>query len=200
MDFAFALSLLNFIHAGLVLEAFLPSQSLTRWLCYSILVTTRLTKSAWVPVWEPRCRRQCLVTACVASKQLWCLFCVIWRACCPGSIQGFHTSLTHFSLPGFLLTGHKLSGGRGGLRSEKKDQSGPNFSGSVFISRVRWVRRWPREEFPRAVEGKRRGKAEFSDAKTRLWIFSSRDGAFRVHPLGATLLLTLYVILMSVAA
>lgn len=73
-----------------------------------------------MPVWEPRCRRQCLVTACVASKQLWCLFCVIWRACCPGSIQGFHTSLTHFSLPGFLLTGHKLSGGRGGLRSEKK--------------------------------------------------------------------------------
>lgn len=111
------------------------------------------------------------MTACVASKQLWCLFCVIWRACCPGSIQGFHTSLTHFSLPGFLLTGHKLSGGRGGLRSEKKDQSGPHFSGSVFISRVRWVRRWPREEFPRAVEGKRRGKAEFSDAKTRLWIF-----------------------------
>lgn len=68
-------------------------------------------------------RRQCFMKACVASKQLWCLFCVIWRACCPCSIQGFHTSLTHFSLPGFLLTGHKLSGGRGGLRSEKKDQS-----------------------------------------------------------------------------
>lgn len=38
----------------------------------------------------------------------------------PCSIQGFHTSLTHFSLPGFLLTGHKLSRGRGGLRSEKQ--------------------------------------------------------------------------------
>lgn len=51
----------------------------------------------------------------------------------PDSIQGFHTSLTHFSLPGFLLTGHKLSGGRGRWRSDsqkkkkkKKDQSGPD--------------------------------------------------------------------------
>lgn len=80
-----------------------------------------------------QCRRQCLLKACFASKQLWCLFCVIWRACCPCSIQGFHTSLTHFSLPGFLLTGHKLSGGRGGLRSEKKDQSGPYFIFFIFI-------------------------------------------------------------------
>lgn len=51
----------------------------------------------------------------------------------PASIQGFHTSLTHFSLPGFLLTGHKLSRGRGRWRSDtqekkkkKKDQSGPD--------------------------------------------------------------------------
>lgn len=90
-----------------------------------------------------RSRRQCLVKACVASKQLWCLFCVIWRACCPGSIQGFHTSLTHFSLPGFLLTGHKLSRGRGGLRSEKKDQSGPHFSSGFFIfflSHILWYK------------------------------------------------------------
>ena len=198
MDFAFALSLLNFIHTGLVLEGFSTPQSLTRWLCYSILVTTRLTKSAWVPVWEPRCRRQCLVTACVASKQLWCLFCVIWRACCPGSIQGFHTSLTHFSLPGFLLTGHKLSGGRGGLRSEKKDQSGPHFSGSVFTSRVRLVRRWPRKSFHERWRVRGEGRQNSLMWRRDCGFFSSRDGAFRVHPLGATL--TLYVILMSVAA
>lgn len=85
-----------------------------------------------------QCRRQCLMKVCVASKQLWCLFCVIWRACCPGSIQGFHTSLTHFSLPGFLLTGHKLSGGRGGLRSEKKDQSGPHFGWVLSHNLQRW--------------------------------------------------------------
>lgn len=71
-----------------------------------------------------RCRRQRFAEACVASKQLRCLLCVIWRACCPCSIQGFHTSLTHFSLPGFLLTGHKLSEGREAWDQRKKISQG----------------------------------------------------------------------------
>lgn len=40
----------------------------------------------------------------------------------PASIQGFHTSLTHFSLPGFLLTGHKLTRGRGRWRSDSQEK------------------------------------------------------------------------------
>ena len=60
--------------------------------------------AAWV--WRSRCLAEalcCLQNSCGAS------FVLFWRACCPGSIQGIHTSLTHFSLPGFLLAGHKLN-------------------------------------------------------------------------------------------
>lgn len=143
-------------------------------------------------------RRQCLTKACVASKQLWCLFCIIWRACCPCSIQGFHTSLTHFSLPGFLLTGHKLSGGKRGLRSEKKDQSGPYFS--WFLPHILCYNSTERVCFISKCKKQTCCLVRGSLMYRQVSGFVSWDGAFWVHPLGATLLLTLYVILMSVAA
>lgn len=176
------------------------------WLRYSIHITTWLPESAWLPVWELRARRQCLMKVCVASKQLWCLLCVLWRACCPGSIQGFHTSLTHFSLPGFLLAGHKLGGGRegervwdqrgggeiGGRGKKKKDQSGPHFDfGGLSGKRSKSFISNGEEPTccseARWCKGKGCGFCEL------------RQNQFGFIHSGAAALLTLYVLLMTVS-
>lgn len=185
---------------GLVLEGFLPTK-------FNVMIVLQYSnnnsayKVSVSASLGAQCRRQCLVKACVASKQLWCLLCVIWRACCPGSIQGFHTSLTHFSLPGFLLTGHKLSGGRGGLRSEEKKKISQDLISVRFLSGVLRYNSAAKTGSFTSNSKKRTCSLEGDSLKQRQDRGSvSRDGAFGVYPLGATLLLTLYVILMSVAA
>lgn len=114
-------------HMGFVLEGFFPTNWMW-WLCYSIHLTTWLTKSAWVPVWELSAEDSASWRFVLPPNSCGASFVLFGGPVAPALFRAFTpVSLTSHSQGYSSQVINYVEGGEA-WDQRKKDQSGTHFA------------------------------------------------------------------------